>query len=146
MRIPIRILTPLGWLAAALGLFAAVVLVLGGLGFRWDPFDLNRRRVDRAETEATAAVARAAVHAAEAEGQAGQIDRLDAAQRSGLALDRATHRSTQTARTADDAAQPLDPDRSARLRDHDRQLCRLAPDLGGCAAASDLAGDGDAPV
>lgn len=138
----LRTLQPLGWLAVSVAVLAVVALVLGGLGFRWDPLDLGRRRLDRAEASAATAVAEAAARSAEAEGQAGQVARLDAAVQSAAALDRVTARSIQIARTADDASVPLPADRIARLRDHDRELCRLAPDLVGCSAAPDLAGDG----
>ena len=121
-------------------------VVLGGLGFRWDPFDLARRRADRAEQVAASAQAEAAARSAEAQGQAGQVVRLDAAVRSTVALERVTNRSIQTARIADDASVPLPPDRVDRLRDHDRELCRLSPDLLGCPAAPDPAGGGQPTV
>jgi hypothetical protein len=87
--------------------------------------------------------AEASARAAEALGQAGQVVRLDAAQTTLRSLDRVTSRSLQSARTADDASLPIPDDRAARLRDHDRELCRIAPDLGGCTAAPDPAGDGN---
>jgi hypothetical protein len=139
----LKALTPLGWLAVGVAGLAAAAIVLGGLGFRWDPFDLARRRADRAEQAASVATAEAAARSAEAAGQAGQVARLDAAVRSTVALERATAQSIQIARTADDASTPLDPDRADRLRDHDRELCRITPDLVGCPAASDPAGDGE---
>ena len=141
----LRTLAPLGWLALSLVALAAVVLILGGLGFRWDPFDLTRRRADRAEQTAAVATAQAAARAAEVEGQTAQVVRIDAALQSAVALERATAHALQIARTADDASTPLDTDRADRLRDHDRQLCRLAPNLGGCPAAPDPA-DGGKPV
>lgn len=142
----LRILTPLGWLAFGAVAVAAVAVVLGGLGFRWDPFDLGRRRLVRAEAFAATAAEEVAARSAEAQGQAGQVARLEAAVQSAMALDRATARSIQTARTADDSATPLPADRAARLRDHDRELCRLAPELIGCAAAPDLADDREPAV
>ncbi len=139
----LRGLAPLGWLALSLAALAAVALMLGGLGFRWDPFDLTRRRADRAEQAVAVAGAQAAARTAEAEGQTAQVVRLDAALQSAVALERATAHALQIARIADDASTPLDTARADRLRDHDRQLCRLAPDLGGCAAALDPADDGE---
>ncbi|HCW48771.1 MAG TPA: hypothetical protein DGP25_01575, partial [Brevundimonas sp.] len=53
------------------------------------------------------------------------------------AVARATASAENRARTADDAETPLDPARAQRLRDHDSELCRLAPTVAGCAAASD---------
>ena len=142
----LRTLRPLGWLAVCAAVLAVVALVLGGLGLRWDPFDLGRRRLDRAEAVAAAAVSESAARTAEAQGQAGQVARLEAAVQSAVALDRVTARSIQTARTADDTATPLPADRAARLRDHDRELCRIAPDLIGCPAAPDPAADREPAV
>lgn len=139
----LKALTPLGWLAVGGAALAAVAVVLGGLGFRSDPFDLARRRADRAEQVAAAATAEAAARSAEAAAQAAQVARLDAAVRSTVALERTTAHSIQIARTADDASTPLAPDRADRLRDHDRELCRIYPDLLGCPAASDPAEAGD---
>lgn len=144
--LPLRALTPLGWLAVGGAVLAAIAIVLGGLGFRWDPFELDRRRADRAEAAATIARAQAVARAAEAAGQAGQVSRLDAALTATRRLDAATHRSTLQARDADDADLPLAPDRRDRLRAHDDELCGIAPDLGGCAAAPDPAGNGGPPV
>jgi hypothetical protein len=142
----LRTLTPLGWLAVGLAALAVVALVLGGLGFRWDPFDLARRRLDRAEASAAVARAEAAARSAEAEGQAGQVARLDATLTTTRRIDAATTRSTLAARAANDADLPLSPARLERLRAHDRELCRIAPDLGGCAAPADPAGDGGPAV
>ncbi|WP_396595611.1 hypothetical protein [Brevundimonas sp. R86498] len=139
----LRRLTPGGWLVGAGVLLAVLALGLGAAGFRWDPFDLSRRRLETAGRAAAAARAEAAARTAEARGQAGQIIRLEAVQDRLRSLDRVTSRSLRSARTADDVSLPLPEDRAARLRDHDRELCRIAPDLGGCATAPDPAGDGD---
>lgn len=141
-----RALTPLGWIAGGGAILIGLALVLGGLGFRWDPLDLSRRRAERAEAAAVQASAEAAARAAEAQGQAGQVARLDAALATARSLERATAQSIQIARTADDASLPLSPDRADRLRDHDRELCRLAPDLVGCAAPADPARNGGPPL
>lgn len=141
-----RSLSPAGWTALIVVLAIVCAVVLGGLGFRWDPFDLSRRRAERAEQATMQAQAEALAWTAEAQGQAGQVARLDAALRTTRSLDRATTLSIQEARTADDADLPLSTDRADRLRDHDRQLCRIAPDLVGCSAAADPAVDGDAGV
>ncbi|KPF83790.1 hypothetical protein IP78_01250 [Brevundimonas sp. AAP58] len=138
----LRSLTPLGWLTVILVGVAIVSVLLGGLGFRWDPLDLARRRADRAEAAADLARSEAATRAAEAEGQTGQVARLDAAH----AITRRTQAATTPilleARTAHDAELPLSSDRLDRLRAHDDELCRIAPDLGGCPAAPDPARDG----
>ncbi|MGV3578937.1 hypothetical protein [Brevundimonas sp.] len=142
----LKALTPLGWLAVGLAALAAAAVVLGGLGFRWDPLDLARRRADHAEQAAATATAEAAARSAEAAGQAGQVARLDAAVRSTVALERATARSIHIARIADDASLPLSLDRMDRLRAHDGELCRTSPGLVGCSAAPDTSGGGDAPL
>lgn len=142
----IRTLSPVGWLAVGAVVLVAAAVVLGGLGFRWDPFDLDRRRLERAEASAVSASADAVARSAEAAAQAGQVVRLDAALQSVVALERTTARSIQDARIADDASLLLAPDRVDRLRSHDRELCRIAPDLGGCAPAPDPARDGDATL
>ncbi|WP_269514319.1 hypothetical protein [Brevundimonas subvibrioides] len=139
----LRTLTPLGLITGIVALVAALGLVLGGLGFRWDPLDLSRRRAEASEAVAARARADADARSVEAEGQAGQIARLDASLQTARSLDRATTLAIQDARTADDADQPLATDRADRLRDHDRELCRIAPDLVGCAAAPDPAAAGE---
>lgn len=143
VAVMLRALTPLGWLAVGLTGLAVAALVLGGLGFRWDPLDLARRRADRAEASASQARSEAEARVAEAQAQAGQVARLDSILTTTRRLEAATQQSTLQARAADDADLPLAPDRLDRLRAHDRELCRIAPDLGGCAAAPDPAGDGD---
>jgi hypothetical protein len=142
----LRTFQPLGWLAVGVAAVAAVANAQGGLGFRWDPLDLGRRRLDRAEATAAVAVQEVAARTAEAQGQAALIARLDAAVQTAVALERVTARSIQIARTADDASLPLPAGRIARLRDHDRELCRLSPELVGCPAAPDTAGDGEPAV
>ena len=139
----LRTLAPMGWLALCVGALVAFAVALGGLGFRWDPFDTDRRRADRAEQVAVHATAEAAARSAEADARADQVVRLDAALRSTVALERATATAIQNARTADDASTPLPAARADRLRDHDSELCRLAPDLVGCPAATDPAHDGE---
>ena len=139
----VRSLTPVGWLAVILAGLAIIALLLGGLGFRWDPFDLTRRRADAAQAQASAARAQALARAAEAEGQAGQLRRLEASIATVRRAEAITHAAASNARTADDADLPLPHDRLARLRAHDDELCRVAPDLGGCPAAPDPARGGD---
>lgn len=56
----LRFPTPLGWLALAVGGVLVVALLAGGLGFRWDPLELDRRRLDAARVQAAAGDAAAA--------------------------------------------------------------------------------------
>lgn len=138
----LRALTPVGWIVVGIVGLIALAMALGAAGFRWDPFDLTRRRLERAGDAAAMARAEAAARTAEAGAQAGQVARVDAVLETLRSLDRATAHSIQIARTADDVALPLADDRADRLRAHDRELCRIAPDLVGCPATPDPAGDG----
>lgn len=129
----LRALTPLGWLLLGLVMTA----VLGSLGWRWDPFDLQTRGVERAETRAAVAQSDAAARSLEVEGEVALRGAAVARVETAAAAQAATTVSLNEARTADDASTPLDPGRVDRLRRHDDELCRLAPRLDGCAAAPD---------
>jgi hypothetical protein len=132
----LRTLTPAGWLVV-LGLVVLLFLIAGrGLGLRWDPFGFQQRRLETAETRATWAEADAAARRVESAGRAEQVQRLETHHRQILAVERATVAAVTEAKTADDAEAPLEMDRAERLRAHDRELCRSAPDLDGCAAAT----------
>ena len=132
-----RTLTPTGRLVlVGLALVALLVVAGRGLGLRWDPFGFQQRRVERAEARAAWAGADVAARRAEVAGQAAQAVRLETHHRHILAVERATVAAVTQARSAEDANDPLDLVRADRLRAHDRELCRLAPDLDGCAAAS----------
>jgi hypothetical protein len=130
-----RTLTPLGWLALAGAAVVLLTITGRGLGLRWDPFNLRQRRLDVVEARATQAAKDVEARRLEAEGRAGQTARLDIYHRQTLAVERATVAAVTQARSAEDANDLLDPVRSDRLRAHDRELCRLAPDLDGCAAS-----------
>lgn len=131
-----RALTPLGRLA----LVGALVLLLAvagrGLGLRWDPFGLQQKRFETAQARAAEAESDAEARRIEAAGQGQQAARVEIHHRQTLAVQRATVAAVTQARSAEDANDPLDLVRADRLRAHDRELCRLAPDLDGCAAAS----------
>ena len=146
----LRALTPLGSLATASAVLALGFVLLDGLGFRWDPLNLQHRRLEAARTQARDATAVAAAQAQarriETEGVAAQARRVDHYHHTTGAADRATTAAVAQARSADDDDQPLDNRRADRLRDHDGDLCRIAPNLDGCAGATGLAGDGDTSV
>lgn len=136
MRGLMRTLTPLGRLV----LVGALVLLLAvagrGLGLTWDPFNLQQRRLEIADARATYAESDAKARHIEAAGQGQQAARVEIHHRQTLAVQRATVAAVTQARSAENANDPLDLVRADRLRAHDRELCRLAPDLDGCAAAS----------
>ncbi len=132
----VRTLTPLGWLALV-GMAVILLAIAGrGLGLRWDPFGLQQRRMEAAEARATQAESDAEARRIEAAARAQQSARVEIHHRQTLAVERATVAAVTQARSASDANEPLDSVRSDRLRAHDRELCRLAADLDGCAAAA----------
>lgn len=131
-----RALTPLGRLVLV-GVAVLLLALAGrGLGLRWDPFNLQQRRLEVADARATYAESDAEARRIEAAGQGRQAARVEIHHRQTLAVQRATVAAVTQARSAEDANDPLDLVRADRLRAHDRELCRLAPDLDGCAAAS----------
>ncbi|MDI1325894.1 MAG: hypothetical protein PSV23_03740 [Brevundimonas sp.] len=141
----LRALTPPGW-SLVVALAVAAALTLGhGLGLRWDPFNLAERRLAAAETRASTAAFDAAARRLEFEGAARQARRIDLHHQQADSVARATDRAAHNARIAHDASLPLDPARAARLREHDRRLCDLAPAV--CATApADPARGGDHAV
>ena len=130
-----RALTPLGWLALAGAAILLLAVAGRGLGLRWDPFDLRQRRLEVAEARETQAGRDAEARRLEAARQVQQAARVEIHHRQTLAVERVTVSAVTQARSAEDANEPLDPVRADRLRAHDGELCRLAPDLDGCAAA-----------
>ena len=146
----LRALTPLGWLVVGATALALGFVLLGGLGFRWDPLNLQHKRLEVARNQARDATAVAAAQAdarrIEIEGAAAQAQRVDHYHHMTGAAERATTAAVAQSRSADDANHPLQNRRADRLRDHDRELCRVVPDLDGCAGATGLAGGGDTPV
>ena len=141
-----KALTPLGWIAGVVAAVGLVAIVLGGLGFRWDPLDLDRRRLDQARGRAALAEAETRARRLEAEGAEDQVRRIEHLNHTRTAVVAVTAEAVEQARSAEDANTPLESERADRLRAHDRELCRLAPDLDGCAGAAGASGDGDAAV
>jgi hypothetical protein len=107
-------------------------------------FDLDGRRLERAERQAEAAADDADARRLEVEGGVVQTRRLEQQHQQSVALARVTTAAQAEARNAHDSDLPLDPDRAARLRDHDRRLCRLTPAVCAAAPAGPAAGGADA--
>lgn len=130
-----RTFTPLGWLIAGIALLMAIALIAWGWNniWAWLPWS-DEARADRAEVRAARAESDAAARGLEAQGNAEQVRRTEAYGDIRVRVEAATAESITKARSAPDATDPLAADRAARLRDHDRRLCDLAP--AGCAAAS----------
>ena len=115
-------------------LFNAIAVVLAlaagrGLGLRWDPFDLQARKLEVARSRAVSAEADARTRRAERDGDRIVSRETEAVRQIELEVGRATATAIQQAREADDADTILAPDRVRRLDDHDRELCRHAPAL-----------------
>lgn len=138
----LRTLTPIGWLALLAALGMAIAIVGHGVGLRWDPFGVAGRRLARAEATAAAARSEAMARSLETGGMADQGRRLEHLHQQTVAVERTTALAAAQARSAHDASTPLDPARADRLVRHDRELCRITPDI--CApAAPDAAAGGD---
>lgn len=131
------------WLVLAVAAILAVALVAATWDrlWAWLPWS-DESRLERTQAERDAAVDQSAADALESEGQAAQVERVETTTRVIVETQAATAGVVAQARSASDAADPLSPDRADRLRAHDRELCRIAPGLTGCAAAPDPAGPG----
>jgi hypothetical protein len=122
---------------AGLALVGLVVLIALGsaAGLKWDPLGLQPRRLAAAQARAERAESDALARRLERDGEIAQRARLDIHHQQRVQVDAATVAARLKAEQAHDAHQTLDPQRARRLGDHDRELCRLAPDLAGCPAA-----------
>lgn len=130
-----RDLTPLGWLVAGVALLIAIGFIVWSWNNMWSwlPWS-DERQLERAEARADTAESDAAARRLESQGNAEQVVRTEAHGDLRIRVEAATTEAVTQARSAPDATDPLPADRAARLRDHDRQLCDLAP--GACPAAT----------
>lgn len=142
----INFATPWGWAMTALALLAfgwLCVVALGGIGFRFDPFNTMEKRAVSAEHQAATAAIEASARGHEA---AGAVDTTARVERTLNAMHQAHAVSVNSnilAREAPDAMQPLDPGQRGRLAAADQRLCAIDPTV--CdpdAAAPGNAGDG----
>jgi septal ring factor EnvC (AmiA/AmiB activator) len=129
-----RDLSLVGRIAAALTLLAALLLAVALAARWWDGLTAwlpwsDESRLDRAEVR----LDRLQTDLAERQARVQALERQAAATHA--AHDTITQARTITARatahaeTAPDAETEIDPDRADRLRDADRRLCALQPDL-----------------
>ncbi|RAK60890.1 hypothetical protein DJ021_14250 [Phenylobacterium hankyongense] len=87
----------------------------------------------RARPKIEAAQAKAAVAGLETQGAKESAQRVEVVVRQRDAAAATVAQVTAKALTSEDADAPLDPDRAARLRNADRELCLAGPELVGCA-------------
>jgi len=123
-----------------------ILMVAQGIGLRWDPFDLQGRRLRAVQARAELAEANALARRAERAGDQRVSREATAVRQTEIEVARITAAAIQQARQANDATLPLAPDRVRRLDEHDRQLCRHAPALCAGTDTPEPAGGGNAPV
>jgi hypothetical protein len=120
----LRIITPTGWL-----IIAAVAVVLFGLaglarptflGFKFDPFGIDARKLDQL-TNQVSVMEREAIGNAEVAAATQTFHKRE------VAIRELSRQAEIEARTASDAETPLDPDRVGRLRAADNRLCSAYP-------------------
>jgi hypothetical protein len=120
----LRIITPTGWLIIAA--VAVVVFGLAGLvrpsllGFKFDPFGIDARKIDRLESEVS-------VLEREAAGNAAITTATQTFHTREVVIRDLARQAEIEARTAPDAETPIDPERVARIRAADNRLCIVAP-------------------
>jgi hypothetical protein len=122
----LRIITPTGWL-----IIAAVAVVLFGLaglarpsflGFKFDPFGIDARKMDQLTDQVS-------VMEREATGNAEIAIASQTFHTREVVIRDLARQAEIEARTAPDANTPLDPDRVARIRAADNRLCIVAPSI-----------------
>ena len=119
-------------IALGLGALLAICIVCLGLYLsgRSDGVAAERPRTEAAQAQTD--VARR-----ETEGARASAARVDVVVQRRDAANAVAAQIIPQALQAEDANAPLEPDRAARLSRADRELCRLAPDLVGCATDRD---------
>jgi hypothetical protein len=130
-----RTLSPLGWLVSIAALVVAVALIAGFWNnlWSWLPWSAEAK-LDRTLTELATTQSDASARGLESQGNAEQVARTEAYGELRRHVEGVTARSITQAQEAPDATTLLSGERAARLRDHDRRLCELAP--GTCESAA----------
>lgn len=112
-----------------------LIVVIGrGVGLRWDPFDIEGRKLEAARTRAETLDRDLFARRLEIEGRQAQARQMERRHQTLNAVAATTARTLEGTEQADDAGILLEADRANRLRDHDRELCRLAPEI--CRSAT----------
>jgi hypothetical protein len=117
-----------------LAITAVLVLLAAAVATYW-----KGRNDDaaKARPKIEAAQAKVAVAGLEIHGARQSAQRVEVVVRQREAAAATVAQVTAKALKSEDADAPLAPDRAARLRDADRQLCLASPELAGCAADRD---------
>lgn len=120
-------------LRLALTLIGVATILTAGLGLYWKG---RLAGVAAERPKVAAALDQARVASLEVEGAKASAARVDVVVRQREAAAQTVAQLTPSILNSEAAHVALDPDRSTRLRDHDRGLCQLAGgDLSGCAPA-----------
>lgn len=139
----INFASPWGWalgVLAALALGWLVITVLGGLGFRFDPFNTTEKRLETAQTRAVTATIAASARAQEAAGARDTTLKVEHTLNQVRRAETIAAELTTQARAATNANEEVDPDRRARLRSEHERLCDARP----AVCPPDPAAQGDA--
>jgi hypothetical protein len=119
-----RIITPTGWFiiaAVAVALFGLAGLARPSfLGFKFDPFGIDARKMDQLTDQVS-------VMEREAIGNADIAAATQTFHTREVVIHELSRQAEIEARTAPDAETPLDPDRVARIRAADNRLCSAYP-------------------
>ena len=111
-------------------LSAVAIVLAAAAGLYWKGRHDDAIR-EKPKTEA--ALAKATVAGLETQGAQASAQRVDVVVHQRDAANAVVAQLMPKALKSEDANAPLDPDRAARLRDADVQLCVTAPAIAGCA-------------
>jgi hypothetical protein len=129
-----RDLTVVGRTTAAFALLAVLLLAFALAARWWDGLTAwlpwsDESRLDRAHVRLEQVRTDLAAREAQVQALERQAASAHAAQETLTQARTITARASTLAETAPDAETEIDPDRADRLRDADRRLCALSPDL-----------------
>ena len=133
-------LTRMGQVAAVVIVLSVAVIAIGVVARAWDdlwdglPWSAEQR-LERTEARLEQVQADLDARRTELAALERQAEQVADAHRILNQARAVTVRAQTRAEEAPDAHDPIDPDRADRLRDADRRLCELSPDL--CPAAAD---------